>query len=149
MDVTLRPDEGRQALLEAVARALAPPRRVLVIAAERESRDELRQLLADPRLELLDARDAQEGLRRAREERPAAVVIDASSPGFAGSAAALLRGDPQACPLPLLVRAARSLAGEEQQELSRADARVVELQQLVREEAGRRLRAAVWETTHG
>jgi CheY-like chemotaxis protein len=135
--------EDRHELLEALSRALSPPRRVLLIA--QDDRDELRSQLADPRLELLEARDPVEGARRAREERPRAVVLDASAPGFADEALVLLRQDPETRALPVLVRAAHALDPEEERTLRAAGARVVEVQGLRRNEAARTLRAAVWE----
>src|SRR5204862_3946644 len=133
----------RHELLEALSRALSPPRRVLLIA---QDRDELRAQLADPQLELLEARDAAEGVRRAREERPRTVVIDASAPGFAEEAIELLSQDPETRALPVLVRAARELHPEEERGLEAAGAGVVSVHQMPREEAARTLRAAVWET---
>ena len=135
--------EERHELLEALSRALSPARRVLLIA--QDDRDELRAQLADPRLELLEARDPVEGARRAREERPRAVVLDASPPGFADEALVLLRQGPETRALPVLVRAARALEPEEERTLRAAGARVVDVQGLRREEAARTLRAAVWE----
>lgn len=133
----------RHELLETLARALSPPRRVLLIA--QEARDELRAQLAEPRVELLEARDAAEGLRRAREERPRMVVLDASSPGFAEEALELLREDPETRSLPVLVRAPRPLREDEALRLQRSGARVVKVAELLREDAARMLRAAVWE----
>ncbi len=135
--------EERHELFEAFSRALSPPRRVLLIA--QAARDELRSELAEPRLELLEARDAAEGLRRAREEHPRTVVVDATEPHFAEEALGLLRQDPDTRALPVLVRAPRTLDPAEEQRLSAGGARVVDIQQMVREEAARALRAAVWE----
>jgi CheY-like chemotaxis protein len=141
--------DERHELLEALARAVAPPRRVLLIA--QDSRDELRAQLAEPRLELLEARDAAEGVRRAREEHPRTVVVDAAAPGFAEEALDLLRDDPDTRGLPVLVRAPRELDPDEERRLSKGGARVVPVQRMLRDEAARALRAAVWEVeaSHG
>ena len=139
--------DERHELLEALARAVSPPRRVLLIA--QGSRDELRAQLAEPRLELLEARDAAEGVRRAREERPRTVVVDAAAPGFAEEALELLREDPATRTLPVLVRAPRRLDADEERRLTAAGARVLAVQQMLRDEAARALRAAVWETGPG
>jgi len=141
--------DERHKLLEALARAVSPPRRVLLIA--QDARDELRAQLAEPRLELLEARDGAEGVRRAREERPWTVVLDATAPGFAGEALELLREDPATRGLPVLVRAARTLDADEERRLSAGGARVLAVQQMLRDEAARALRAAVWEAdiAHG
>jgi len=135
--------DERHALLEALSRAISPPRRVLLIA--QDARDELRAQLAEPRLELLEARDAIEGVRRAREERPRTVVLDATVPGFAEEALGLLRQDPETCCLPVLVRATRPLGPEEERNLHAGGARVVSVQEMLRDDAARVLRAAVWE----
>ena len=144
-DLVVGPLDERHALLEALARATAPPQRVLLISRETEPREELRALLADPGLELLEARDAAEGLRRAREERPGSVVLDAGALGFAVELVEQLRADPATRALPVLVRAARVLSGGEEDRLQAAGARVVQVYSLLRDEAGRRLRSAVWE----
>jgi signal transduction histidine kinase/CheY-like chemotaxis protein len=133
----------RHQLLEALSRAISPPRRVLLIAGD--AKDELRAQLSDPRLELLEARDAAEGLRRAREERPRAVVLDGDADGLAEEALGLLREEPDTRDLPVLVRAARILDAAEKARLQAGGARVVEVQDLLRDEAARTLRAAVWE----
>ncbi|HTO97367.1 MAG TPA: ATP-binding protein [Myxococcales bacterium] len=133
----------RHQLLEALSRALSPPRRVLLIA--QEARDELRAQLSEPRLELLEARDALEGLRRAREERPRAVVLDAGSPGFAEEALGLLREDPRAGALTVLVRANRPLDPAEKERLQAGGALVIDVGGMLRDEAARALRAAIWE----
>jgi signal transduction histidine kinase/CheY-like chemotaxis protein len=138
-----RLDERHQ-LLEALARAVSPPRRVLLIA--QDARDELRAQLAEPRLELLEARDGAEGVRRAREERPRTVVLDATAPGFAEEALELLREDPATRGLPVLVRATRTLNADEERRLSAGGARVLAVQQMLRDEAARALRAAIWES---
>src|SRR5207253_1459703 len=117
----------RYHLLAALARAVSPPRRVLLIA--QDARDELRAQLAEPRLELLEARDGAEAVRRAREERPRTVVLDATAPGFAEEALELLREDPATRGLPVLVRAARTLDADEERRLSAGGARVLAVQQ--------------------
>jgi signal transduction histidine kinase/anti-sigma regulatory factor (Ser/Thr protein kinase)/DNA-binding response OmpR family regulator len=137
-----RLDERHQ-LLEAISRALLPPRRVLLIA--REGRDELRAQLSEPRVEVLEARDGTEGVRRARERRPWTVVLDASAPGFAEEALELLRQDPETRGLPVLVRAARQLTAEEAQRLKDAGAHVVSVHSMLRDDATRALRGALWE----
>jgi len=143
-DVVAERLDERHQLLEALARALLPPRRVLLIA--QDSRDELRAQLSEPRFEVLEARDGAEGVRRAREERPRSVVLDATTPGFAEEALELLRQDPETRGLPVLVRAARELLPEERRRLQAGGARVVAVQAMLRDEATRILRAALWET---
>jgi len=137
-----RLDERHQ-LLEAISRALLPPRRVLLIA--QDGRDDLRAQLSDPRVEVLEARDGSEGVRRAREERPRTVVLDASAPGFAEEALGLLRQDPETRGLPVLVRAARQLLPKEAQSLQEAGAQLVSVHAMTRDDATRTLRAALWE----
>ncbi|HET9752754.1 MAG TPA: ATP-binding protein, partial [Myxococcales bacterium] len=137
-----RLDERHQ-LLEAISRALLPPRRVLLIA--QDGRDELRAQLSESRVEVLEARDGAEGVRRAREQRPRTVVLDASAPGFAEEALGLLRQDPETKSLPVLVRAARKLLPEEAQKLKEAGAQVVSVDSMLRDEAARTLRKALWE----
>jgi hypothetical protein len=84
-------------------------------------------------------------VRRAREERPRSIVLDASAPGFAEEALGLLREDPETRGLPVLVRAARPLQPDEEQRLVERGARVVAVQQMLRDDAARILRAALWE----
>jgi DNA-binding response OmpR family regulator len=116
---------------------------VLLIA--QDGRDELRAQLSDPRVEVLEARDGSEGVRRAREERPRTVVLDASAPGFAEEALGLLRQDPETKGLPVLVRAARQLLPKEAQSLQDAGAQLVSVHAMTRDDATRTLRAALWE----
>src|SRR5207249_11931276 len=127
----------------------APPSGVAPLArAERDVRPAQR---AEPRLELPEARDGAAGVRRAREERPWTVVLDATAPAFAEEALELLREDPATRGLPVLVRAARTLDADEERRLSAGGARVLAVQQMLRDEAARALRAAVWEAdiAHG
>jgi CheY-like chemotaxis protein len=141
-DVIVDQFAERHQLLEALSRAISPPRRVLLIA--QDARDGLRAQLSEPRIELLEARDAAEGLRRAREERPRAVVLDAGAPGFAEEALGLLREDPETRSLPVLVRAAQPLGAGERERLQAGGARVIDVHEMLRDEAARTLRAAIW-----
>jgi signal transduction histidine kinase/CheY-like chemotaxis protein len=73
-------------LLDTLTRltAPAPRRRVLVIDDDETSRYLVRTSLADTTYAVVEAVDGQEGLRRARELRPAAIFLDLVMPGRSG-----------------------------------------------------------------
>jgi signal transduction histidine kinase/DNA-binding response OmpR family regulator len=146
-DVVARRPRERHELLELLGQLLAPRRRVLLLARDGEMRDALRGQLSDARLQLIDARDATEALRRVRDDRPAAIVLDAA-PGWAVDAIARLRDEPAARGVPLVVHAGRELPGDEFGELSRS-AFVVRTAAVPRDEAGALLRGAVWDRLTG
>jgi CheY-like chemotaxis protein len=120
---------------------------VLVLARDGEMRDALRGQLSDARLQLIDARDANEALRRVRDDRPAAIVLDAA-PGWAAEALARLRDEPAARGVPFVVHAGRELPRDEIGELSRS-ALVVDTAAVPRDEAAALLRGAVWARLSG
>lgn len=60
------------------------PERVLVIDDDEVSRYVLQGLLADTRYSVIEARDGDEGLRRARTERPEAIFLDLGMPDLSG-----------------------------------------------------------------
>ncbi len=82
--------------------------RVLVV----EDSDELRAMLKDllsPALEVLTAADGQEGLERARRDRPDLVLSDVMMPRLSGtSLCAAIKADPQLKATPVVLITARS-----------------------------------------
>jgi signal transduction histidine kinase/DNA-binding response OmpR family regulator len=146
-DLVARRPRERHELLELLGQLLAPRRRVLVLARDGDMREALRGQLSDARLQLIDARDASEALRRVRDDHPAAIVLDAS-PGWAADAIARLREEPAARGVPVVVHAGRDLPGDEFGELSRS-AFVVRTAAVTRDEAGALLRGAVWDRLRG
>jgi len=80
------------------------PGPVLVIDDDPTVRDLMRRILGREGLEVLTARDGEEGLRLAREARPAAITLDVMMPGLDGWAVlAALKADPELAEIPVVL----------------------------------------------
>jgi signal transduction histidine kinase len=106
--------------------AWSPSARVLVVDDDEGARYVLAQLLRQVGLVADQATDGEAGLRRLREARPAAVVLDVVMPGLGGhSLLAALRADPRLSRLPVVVATSKALEADEQQDLERLSAVVL------------------------
>ena len=98
--------------------------RVLVIDDEEAFRYVLRQYIGDPGYEVIEASDGSEGLRKAREILPEAIVLDLQMPRLDGySVLAELAADPRTSGIAVAV--ATSLAIGPELRLRLAGARAV------------------------
>jgi signal transduction histidine kinase/CheY-like chemotaxis protein len=87
-----------------------PPIRVLAIDDEEVARYLVRQCLPVPAFELIEAASAEEGLRRARTERPDVILLDLVMPREGGAEALTqLKNDPRTAAIPVLVVTAMAL----------------------------------------
>lgn len=100
-------------LLDTLGRVTSPDRRahVLVIDDDETSRYLVRSSLADTAYAVVEAVDGREGLRRARELRPAAVFLDLVMPGYSGfEVLEQLRDDAMTRAIPVIVLTSKVLA---------------------------------------
>jgi CheY-like chemotaxis protein/two-component sensor histidine kinase len=102
----------RRTLLDTIAglHARRSTVRVLTIDDEEVARYLVRQCLPVPAFEVSEASNAEEGLRRARNEHPDVIVLDLVMPGLGGQAAlAQLRADPVTRNIPVVISTAAEL----------------------------------------
>jgi len=87
--------------------ALMPPEgvpTVLVIDDDPAARELMQRFLAQQGLHMVGAASGEEGLRLARELRPAVILLDALMPGIDGWAVlTALKADPELCPIPVIM----------------------------------------------
>jgi CheY-like chemotaxis protein len=102
----------------------APERRLLIIDDEEADRYVLRTVLRDLPFVVAEAASGEEGLRRAREERPNAIILDLVMPGLTGfEVLDRLRDEPRTADIPVIVLTSKMLdAAEHRQLASRAAA---------------------------
>jgi CheY-like chemotaxis protein len=92
----------------------APPTILLVEDVE-DNRGIIRQVAGRMKLRLIEAADGAEGVRMAREQRPALILMDLSLPVLDGWAAtAVLKGDPATAHIPVIALTAHAMEGDEQ-----------------------------------
>jgi signal transduction histidine kinase/CheY-like chemotaxis protein len=102
------------------------PRKVLVIDDEEVSRYLLRQLFPARRGRVLEARDAAEGLRMARDEQPQLILLDLLMPGTSGfELLDQLRTDLRTSAIPVVVSTSKALDGPERARLERLGVRTL------------------------
>lgn len=89
-------------------------RRILVVDDEDDIREVAQislELMAG--WEVIPARSGEEGIRRAEEERPDAILLDVMMPDLDGpSTLARIRGNPATAHIPVILLTARAYAGE-------------------------------------
>jgi len=91
-----------------------PAVRVLAIDDEAMARYLVRQCLPVPAFEVTEAASAEEGLERARADRPDVIVLDLIMPGLDGRGAlAELRQDPATRNIPVVISTGAELADDE------------------------------------
>lgn len=80
------------------------PRKVLMVDDEPDFVEATKMLLEARGFEVIPAYDGEEGLRKAREERPDAIILDVMMPGMDGyQACAKLKADPELRTIPVLL----------------------------------------------
>jgi signal transduction histidine kinase/CheY-like chemotaxis protein len=102
----------------------APARtRVLVIDDEEAFRYVLRQLIGGAGFEIIEAADGADGLRKARDERPDAIILDLHMPRLDGYAVLeALAADPRTSRIAVAVSTSSLLGPEQRQRLAQAHA---------------------------
>lgn len=131
------------AKLNALA-ARAPVERLLVIDDDEVSRYLLRRHLEGTPYRVLEAADGEEGVRRAREERPDVIFLDFVMPGM-GAFEVLdeLKRDPATRHIPVVIHTSRSLNADELRRLQAETSSILTKQSLSREVAIGRIREAL------
>jgi CheY-like chemotaxis protein len=118
--------------------AQAWPRRLLVIDDDEISRYLVRGLLPEDRYVLSEAPSGPEGLRLARETRPAAILLDLVMPGMSGlEVLDQLRGDPATQEIPVIVITSKVLEHEERRRMAGSVVAVLSKDAPSREDAAR------------
>jgi CheY-like chemotaxis protein len=88
--------------------------KVLIIDDEEVSRYLLRQSLALPAFQVIEASGGEEGLRRARQELPRAILLDLRMPGMTGfEVLKQLKADQGTAAIPVIIVTSRSMTVEE------------------------------------
>jgi CheY-like chemotaxis protein/anti-sigma regulatory factor (Ser/Thr protein kinase) len=118
--------------------------RVLVIDDEEGARYALARFLGAMRFEVTEAADPREGLRLARELRPAAVFLDLVMPEMLGfEVLDRLREEPQTFAVPVVVVTSQALAPEEESALAARGAALLSKDEFARPDAAARIRGAL------
>ena len=100
--------------------------RVLAIDDEEAARYIVRQCLPAPAFDVTEASSGEEGLRRARAERPDLILLDLIMPGMTGrDALERLQADPGTRDIPIVISTGAALEDEEKQVLLRHAAAVL------------------------
>ena len=93
---------------------------------EEAARYIVRQCLPAPAFEVTEASSGEEGLRRARAERPDLILLDLIMPGMTGRDALIrLQADPGTRDIPIVISTGAALEDEETQALLRHAAAVL------------------------
>lgn len=91
------------------------PQTVLLVEDVEDNRGLIRQIAAHMGLRLIEAGDGAEGVRLARQQHPALILMDLSLPVLDGWAAtAQLKGDPATAGIPIIALTAHAMQGDEQ-----------------------------------
>jgi signal transduction histidine kinase/CheY-like chemotaxis protein len=92
---------------------------VLLIDDEEISRYVVAQLLAETRYTVLEATDGEEGIRRARGERPHAIFLDLNMPGMPGDEVLrILKSAAETKEIPVIIHTSKILSEDEKKRLS-------------------------------
>jgi CheY-like chemotaxis protein len=118
---------------------------ILVVDDDAGARSLLATLLAGTRHEVLEASGADDGLRRARNEKPAAIFLDLMMPDRSGyEVLDDLRADPATARIPVIIYSARYLDEHERGRLMPLVSDIVGKEEIGPHEAGRlRLQTAL------
>jgi len=120
-------------LLNALMRRKAP-QRILLVDDEEVSRYLLRQHLSAPSREVVEAVSGEEGLRRARLERPDVVCLDLVMPGIDGfEVLRRLKEDPATKSIPVVIVTSKDLSPSERATLDEHAAGILPKQSVSRE----------------
>src|SRR5258707_12054716 len=88
--------------------------RVLIIEDNQLNLELITDLLEAKGFSILQARNAEDGLRLARQKLPDLILMDISLPGMDGLAATrTLKADPATCRLPVIALTAHAMRGDE------------------------------------
>jgi two-component system, cell cycle response regulator DivK len=88
---------------------------ILVIEDNDLNRKLIRALLRSEDVRILEAQDAQSGMRLAREQRPDLVLMDIQLPGMDGlTATSILKKDPLLASMPIVALTSYAMAGDEE-----------------------------------
>ena len=126
----------RQRLLQALTRLTAPDsmRRVLIVDDEEISRYVLRQHLASPQLEILEASNGEDAIVEALRARPHVICLDLMMPETDGvQVLRRLKGDHGTRDIPVVIVTSRALGAEERSALSELACAVVSKESISRE----------------
>jgi serine/threonine-protein kinase RsbT len=97
-----------------------PACKILVIDDDEVSRYLVRQLLPGSKAEVIEASNGAEGLRSARDEQPAAIVLDLLMPDMNGfQVLDQLKADPRTSRIPVIVSTSRLLSDDDRARLER------------------------------
>lgn len=98
-------------------------RALLIIDDNEVSRYLLKSSLGSTSMRFVEAENAQDGLRRATEEHPSAIVLDLGLPDMEGvEALERLKADPSTRDIPVIIHSARPLSAVDRQQLNKATA---------------------------
>jgi signal transduction histidine kinase/CheY-like chemotaxis protein len=126
----------RQRLVQSVVSLAQPERiqRVLVVDDEEISRYLIRQSLAAPHIEVLEAANAEEALQLAAKEQPGAICLDLMMPEVDGvQVLRRLKGDQRTREIPVFIVTSKALDPVEQEQLLGLAAGVITKESLSRE----------------
>jgi signal transduction histidine kinase/CheY-like chemotaxis protein len=114
----------------------ASPRRILLVDDEEMSRYVLRQHLAAPDRVVVEAGSGEEGLRRARTDRPDVVCLDLGMPDVDGfEVLRRLKADPLTRGIPVIIVTARDLSAGERSVLHELGAGILSKHTISRDTA--------------
>ncbi len=118
--------------------------KILIVDDEEISRYLVRQSLGAPEHLVAEASGGEEGLARARSERPAAILLDLRMPEMDGfEVLRQLKADPATQRIPVIVITSKSLNEAERAELERDAVAVLSKEVLTRQQATREIRATL------
>jgi signal transduction histidine kinase/CheY-like chemotaxis protein len=144
-DFSLKPVE--ESWLSSRLRALSrrgPIHKVLVIDDDETARYLLRKFLEGTPYTLIEATDALDGSRLARDEQPDVIILDLFLPNGSGlDVVDELKKDTRTRDIPVLIVSAQPFDGGLHEKLSAVTAGVVEKKDLSRDEALKRIREAL------
>lgn len=122
-------------------------RRVLIVDDEEISRYLIRQSLASPNVEVMEAATGAEALSRALSDSPEAICLDLRMPDQDGEEVLRrLKGDPQTCGIPVFIVTSKALGEEERERLLEMAAGVISKESLSRERILARVEEAMRRT---
>lgn len=128
LDFRLKPVDREWLLLHFNAlKETAQCTTVLIIDDEEAARYTLKGLLAaQGRFVIMDATNGEEGIRKAREEKPEVIFLDLIMPEMTGfEVLQRLKGDDVTKPIPVIINTSTTLDEETRRELEHATAAIV------------------------
>ncbi|HET7459356.1 MAG TPA: response regulator [Gemmatimonadaceae bacterium] len=124
-----------------------PVEKVLVIDDDEVARYLVRKMLVDTAYTVIEAADGPEGVRKAREEQPHAIILDFVLPNeTAFEVIDDLKGDLRTRRIPVIVSTSKTLDDDERRRLAADTAAILSKQTLSREVAIARIREALEKT---